>query len=158
MGRADTFREAMTAARSLHNRIRNHAIVSTFLLTVQLGCFAYMRSRHTSVARLREFFSFFSFFFRAMLIAQPLPFSRESRCIGSLGTQFRIARKQFRCDFPFSIVRTERSTRTAKIFSRATVNILIFLDAWGIRTLNRKMYAHINLISKCIHERGNFKL
>ena len=33
-GEGDVFREAMTAARSLHNRIRNHAIVSTFLLTL----------------------------------------------------------------------------------------------------------------------------
>lgn len=86
MGRADTFREAMTAARSLHNRIRNHAIVSTFLLTVQLGCFAYMRSRHSRVARLREFFFFF---FQRCSSPQPLPprgkGARESRCIGSLG-------------------------------------------------------------------------
>lgn len=68
MGRTDTFREAMTAARSLHNRIRNHAIVSTFLLTVLVGVLRlHAITRHSRDARLREFF------FRTMLIARPLP-------------------------------------------------------------------------------------
>lgn len=57
MGRTDTFREAMTAARSLHNRIRNHAIVSTFLLTVLVGVLRlHAITRHSRDARLREFF------------------------------------------------------------------------------------------------------
>lgn len=84
MGRTDTFREAMTAARSLHNRIRNHAIVSTFLLTVLVGVLRlHAITRHSRDARLREFF-----FERC---SSPAPFhppverARESRCIGSLG-------------------------------------------------------------------------
>lgn len=92
MGRADTFREAMTAARSLHNRIRNHAIVSTFLLTVQLGCFAYMRSRHSRVARLREFFFFFS-----NDAHRPNPFRPVERARGNRGVSEALESFQYSC-------------------------------------------------------------